>query len=134
MFPESFYVTAEPNQSPQLKPLLKEVWVSKTQSPPLFSPSHSELCPTSCVIPVLSCLPQLHLFYPLQTNSKLSAILIGLVTGWGWSYYPAIYWSHMLRKAEKLRDGLCNHSYQLSKSGNSTTIPFSLNSHVSIFQ
>lgn len=98
-----------------------------------FSASHSDLCPTSCVIPVLSCLPQLHLLpTPIQTNSKLSAILIGLVTGWGWSYYPATHWSHMLRKAEKMRDGLSNHSYQLSKSGSSTTIPFSPDSHISI--
>lgn len=35
-FPECFNATTVPNQLPQLKPLVKEVWTSKTQSPPLF--------------------------------------------------------------------------------------------------
>lgn len=41
MFLECFYATAVPNQPPQLKPLLKEVWVSETQSPPWF---YNALC------------------------------------------------------------------------------------------
>lgn len=36
VFLECFYATAVPNQPSQLKPLLREVWVSETQSPPLF--------------------------------------------------------------------------------------------------
>lgn len=41
MFLECFYATAVPNQPPQLKPLLKEVWVSETQFPPWF---YNALC------------------------------------------------------------------------------------------
>lgn len=138
VFLECFYATPVPNQPSPLKPLLKEVSVSESQSPPLF---YNALCcksfrtlPQQVVQPVCCTVCPSSVFYPVQLKIILyiSAISIGLVAGWGWNYWMARYWSHMLRKAEKMRDGLCNHSYQLSKSGNNTTLPFSPNSHISV--